>query len=303
MIRTAAIVWASLLFAGRHAAAAPSPRDTAVALLDGRPVVSEKDLSDYQAAQACYGEGALTSRKAAFMRLLEAAIAEEAMRAHGGPSLAKGDLEREADRIDRETRAPLIIACVKRHFAAAPQDYLRGYVRLVWVESRFRTFLAYDPRVQARARRQILTALERVRGGGCLEASSSELGLAYSSATYALSTSSRAPAVPELNGLRGPPDETEFIRGNLADLAAGQVKAEPVETDFDIRLLRLLSKEGARWTFESVYARKDSEADWFQILPKMKLSVVDKPLRLWLEGIKGNPRFAAVLMETAPEKR
>jgi hypothetical protein len=57
---------------------APEPPAVA-ARLDGRAAVAEHDLSDWQAAQACYGEGALTSRRAALMRLVEAAIAEKAM--------------------------------------------------------------------------------------------------------------------------------------------------------------------------------------------------------------------------------
>lgn len=296
-LRKLAVLWASLVLTGGLAArasdASPAP-EAVVALLEGRPVVSEKNLSDYSATQACYGEGALTSRKAAFMRLLEAAIAEEAMRVHDGPALAKGDLEREAERIDQETRSPLIIACIKKYFAATPKDYLRSYVRLVWVESRFRSFLASDPHVQARAHRQVQAALERVRRGDSLEAAAGELGLAYSSAAYSLAPSSGTPAAPDLAryGSRGPSDEAEFIREHLADLTAGQVKASPVETDFDLHLLRLLNVNGSRWTFESVSARKDGQADWFQTLPKMKLSVLDLPLRLWISGLKGNPRLA-----------
>lgn len=247
----------------------------ALVLLDGRPVISEKDVSDYRAAQSCYGEGAISSRKAAFMRLLEGAIAEEAMRAHGGPALTEGDLQREADRIDRETRAPRVIACVKQRYAA-PRDYLRGYVRLAWVESRLRTFLAYDPKVQARPHLKVRRAFDHVLRGASFAASAGELGLAYSSATYS------------------PSDQPEFIRDHLARLPVDLVKAEPIETDYDLRLLRVLSKEGSRWTFESVSARKEGQADWFQTLPKMKLSIADEPLRRWIGEFKGNPRLAAV---------
>lgn len=290
-----------LAAAAEPVSALPSHGDAIVALLSGRPVITEADLLDYQATQACYGEGALTSRKAAFMRLLEASIAGEAMRAGGGPTPDEAVLKEESDRIDKETRAPEIVACIKKHYGDDARRYRKIFVRLAWIASRFRVFSAYDPGVQERARRQYRLAAERVHAGTSMDVAARELGLAYSSATYSLESSSQAtqtvPAELARYGMPVRPHEAQFIQEHLAGLTIGQLNGEPIETDYDLQLVRLLGRDGVRSTFESISVRKGSAASWLGSLPKMSLSIKDEPLQLWVEGLQGNPSLAAVTIE------
>ncbi len=278
------------------AAPAPAP----VALLDGKTVVTEPDLADYQATQACYGEGAQTSRKAALMRLLEAALAADAMREHGGPVAAPADVETEAGRIDRETRAPEILACIKAHFGADRARYLRVFVAPKLAESWLRVFLLRDKGVSAGARAKIAAAAKAARKGTTLEKAAQELGVSYSSATYSLESSTAAAQPAELArfGFLPPPAQADFIRAHLLALATGQLTAEPIEGDYDIRLVRLVSSDGMRFQFETLSVRKAGQEEWFKTIRKRKLEVRDAELKAWLAGIKGNPRlFAVTLIE------
>jgi hypothetical protein len=115
-----------------------------LARLEGRAAVTEPELSDWRAAQSCYGPGAPASREAAFLRLIEAAIAEEAMRRHGAPALSEEDLARDAERIDRETSAPDVLACVKAGFGSRRERYLAVFVRPALVESRLRELIGRE---------------------------------------------------------------------------------------------------------------------------------------------------------------
>jgi len=269
----------------------------AAARLDGRAAVTEGDLSDWQAAQACYGEGALTSRRAALMRLVEAAIAGKAMLLAGRAGISDSDLSAEAERIDRETRAPEILACIKK--ALAPRErYLRVFVRPTLVESRLRAFLIRDPGVQAGPRGRIEKALSRARKGVMMENAAKEAGLAYSSSTYSLAPSTDADTAARYGGGRAAPwspFEEDFIRRFLQELKPGTLRKEPIETDYDFRIVRLLHADGVRgrWTFESVSAAKISQEEWFKSLPKMKLEIMDEEMRAWIKSIQGNPRLAA----------
>ena len=262
------------------AAAEPprAPDATVAARLDGQPALTEGDISDWQAAQACYGAGALTSRRAALMRLVEAAVAEKAM-ARAGKAFSEAGLSAEAERIDRETQAPAILACIKK--TLQPRErYLRVFVRPTLVESRLRSFLIADPGVQAGPRERSEKVLARVRKGAGMGAAARGAGFAYSSATYSLAGSS--------------PFEEDFIRRFLQGLKPGELRQEPIESDYDFRLVRLLGSESGRWTFESASVPKVSQEQWFQSAPKMRLEIADKEMRAWMKGIKGNPRLAAV---------
>lgn len=271
------------------AAAAAVP----VARLDGREVMSDADLADWSAAQGCYGEDAITSRKAAFMRLAEAAIAEAALAEHGGPVFDSVALSSEAARIDRETRAPDILACIKKVLGPGEERYRRVFVRPTLIESRLRTFLMTDAKVQEGPRGRVKEAIARAGKGGSLETLAAELNLSYSSATYSLEPSTGA-LRPE-DHFAPPPDfQKDFIERHLAPLKPGELRAEPIETDYSLQAVRLLSSDGPRRRFESVVALKTSQEEWFKSMPKRKLEILDEELRAWVKGLRGNPRMTAV---------
>lgn len=261
-------------------------RDRPVALLEGRVVATENQLSDYEAVQVCYGNESPSSRQAAFMVFLEAAIAAESMRRHGGAVPSEIDLIKEEKRIDCETRNPEILACIKKHFGRSGKRYRDVFVWLRLTESRFRSFLINSERVQRRPRRQLQEMIGLIRRGIVFDAAAREKGLSYSSATYSVVDSSSG----------GVAYEAEYVRANLAGLAAGQLKFDPIESDSDIELLRLLKVEGVKWSFERASVRKVTAVEWFQSLKKMRLSINDGELRRWIETLHGNPRLAAVLL-------
>ena len=257
-----------------------------VAVLAGHPAIMEADLADYQAAQACYGEGALTSREAALMRLLEAALAETAMKKAGAAPIDEADLKKDAERIDKETRAPEILACVKARFGSDEARYRRVFVRTHLAESRLRDFIIHDAAVQGPIRLQARRAAARARSGAPLARAASAFGLTYTSATYSVEPSTDPSGRGEF--------QASFIREQLAGLTTGQLAPEPMESDYELKVIRLLSVEGPRWTFESASIRKRSQEEWFASLPKRRLEVRDRALRQWLSSIRGNPRLSAV---------
>lgn len=268
-----------------------SAQDAVVARLDGTSIISEADLSGWSAAQACYGEGALTSRRAAFMRLTEAALADKAMRENGGPVIDDAVVAADAARIDRETQAPDILACIK---GALGKDYQRIFVRPSVTEASLRLFLMRDAAVQAPARKKVETAQQRALKGESLEAVSKELGLYYSSATYSLN-----PATASFRPETAPAEyQKEFIAKHLKGLSVGKFLDEPLESDYTFQAVRLLAQDEKGWFFETAVARKVGQEDWFAGLKKAKLEVLDAELHGWVKGIKGNPRLKAV--EVAP---
>lgn len=285
------IAAASAFFSARGAAA----EEAVAARLDGKIIVTALDIADRQLHQSCYGADALTSRKAAFMRLLEARVAEKVMSAADGPAISAADIKKEAARIDAETRAPEILECIKKSLGGPGDRYLAVFVRPVLAESLFRTFLMNSRKVQAGPLEKIKKALKLSAAGKSFEAAARETGLVYSSSTYSMSESSSAvQAEPAGPGARWSPWEAEFIEKYLKGLKPGEKRKEPVETDYELRLVRLLSEEGGKWTFESVLAQKTAQEEWLKSVKKMKLEIADKELKDWIKSIKGNSRLFAV---------
>lgn len=264
--------------------------DKIIAELNGRSIISEKDLSDFQSTQACYGPAANASRQAAFMRLLEASIAEESMRRQHGPKVTDRDIATDAERIDRETRAPEILKCIKSSFGKDRRRYLRVFVKPALIESRFRQFIKDSPSVQALVRKKAEEALLLARRGRSLESIAQDFKIFYSSAVYA----ETAAEGEDQRAIY----ETDFIRKYLADIVPGRVASRPAETDFDFKIIRLLHKDGRRFGFELASVPKLNQEEWIQSISKMNLAIFDEGLDQWVRALKGNPRLLGIQFES-----
>lgn len=276
------------LAAGPHAAEAAEEAQV-VAAVGERTTVLEQDIKDWQTLQACYGEDALVERKAAFMRQLEASIGEEVLSAHAGVRLKPEEYQAELERVDRETQAPDILACIKKYFGKDTGRYGRVFLRPVMVNRHMGNFLSSHPTAQGKAFELRDQAKSRL-GKDSFEAIARDLGVRYSSATYSMEASTAAPAGP---GPGWSPFEPYFIEQHLKGLEIGQA-SPPIETGYHIQFARLLEKDGGRYRFESILIEKRGQAAVFAELPKLRCEIRDAALREWTRGIRGNPWLEAV---------
>lgn len=271
------------------AAAAPAPSCAAgpgadrvvLRLDDARFAVTEADIAGYQATQRCYPEG-LDSRKAAFMRQLEPAVLSSLLQAGALIEISTAALAEEEARVDRETKAPDILACIKAHFGSDRERYRRVYLRPILVQKEFYRYLAYDRKVQAKAYADA-ERFARAMGAEPFPMLAARLGLDYSSAAY------------RAEGEGGSPEgersafEAYFIDRHLRDLAPGKPRLEPVDSDSDLLFIKLLEKTGALYRFETVRVRKLTLNRFLDARPKLRAEVYDPELKAWLKGIVGNP--------------
>lgn len=248
--------------------------------------ITEQDISDGQAAQSCYGEDAIVSRKAGFMRMFEAAILEELLARQARP-LTKEDYKKETARIDEETRAPEILACVKKHFGGDNSRYRRVFVRPILAQRFIRELVKFDERVQSRAyalRDVVHNDISKKRAFAEIGRSR---GIAYSTAVYSLEEDAAAPAAEPWK--RWSPFEASFIEENLKALKPGEVKFRPIEEELTLRFVRLISVTGKKYYFESLLLQKLSTEDFLKTVKKVPCRINDLELRDWTSSINGNP--------------
>jgi hypothetical protein len=257
----------------------------------GGGVVSEIDISDWQAAQGCYGEDAITSRKAGFMRMYEAAILEEVLNNQAKSPVKTEEYDAEVARIDRETRAPDILGCIKKYFGGDGQRYRRVFIRPILVQRDIREYVKNSPGVQARAyalRDGILKDIENKKAFKDIGAAR---GVTYSTSTYAIEEDTAAPAAME-PWKRWSPFEAAFINEHLKGLKPGEVKAAPIEDDAGIKFVRLIGVTGIKYYFETLSLPKITTEEYLKLIPKLPARINDKELHDWVAPIKGNPLLA-----------
>lgn len=267
---------------------------SAVAVVGGGEV-SEQDISDWQAAQSCYGGDAITSRKAGFMRLFEAAILEEVLARQARPITA-AEYKAEAARIDAETRAPDILGCIKNYFGGGTARYERVFVRPILAQRFIREYVKSDPGVQAKAyalREWVLNDLAEKKAFKNIGLAR---GIAYSTAAYSVEEDTSAPAAAE-PWKRWSPFEAAFIEEHLKALKPGEVKPKPIEDELSVKFVRLLSVTSRKYYFESLTVPKLSTEGYLKSVRKLPCKINDRELRDWAAPIKGNPILAPAEIE------
>lgn len=272
----------------------------------GRGAVTETDLADWQAAQACYGPGAIVSRKAGFLRLLEAAILDETLTRVALRPITREEYAVETARIDAETRAPEILACIKKYFGGGAARYERVFVRPILAQRFIREHVKSDPKVQAAAYGLRDKISKEAADGVPFPAIRTAPEVKYASAAYSLEPGTAAPAAGE-PWSRWSPFQTAFIEEHLSALKPGEAEPNPVEDELSIKFVRLLGVEGGSYYFETLTVPKISTEEYLKRGPKIPCRINDRELRDWAASIKGNPLLAPAQIspwvETGKEKK
>lgn len=291
------------------------------ATIGGNGFITERDLADFTASESCYGPDALNSRKAGFIRMLEAGIWEEILRGEAKNAISPADYAAEIERIDRETQAPEILMCVKKHFgfdqgtgkfgdAEGGDGYKRVFIRKYIAQKRGFNFIHYDAKVQKEAYRLRDLVIREAGAAPSAGAPAEDLfpalagkyGLVYSTHVYALEGKDDAAALIGAGTAASPPPvipwspfEKRFIEEHLAALKPGEMKKEPVESAYDIQFVRLLGAAAGKYYFQSLRIKKKD--DYFPTSPKLRCGIKDGDLKKWILGISGNPMFGILKFE------
>ncbi|HBW23709.1 MAG: hypothetical protein A2X28_08715 [Elusimicrobia bacterium GWA2_56_46] len=286
--------------AGQAAASVPAPAPGLVAKIGARGVITEQDLTDFSAAEGCYGSDAINSRKAGFMRMLEAAVTEEVLEREAGIALSPDDYQKELDRIDRETRAPEVLDCIKKYFlfekgagfrGDGRRRYERVYLRKHVLSPLSSKFIKTDKRVQGEVFEIRDKVLEKAGKGAAFTDLAREFGLDYSTHTYTLEEpagGNEKGSEPPRPDRRWSPFEKQFIEENLKNLAPGQMKPEPVDSQ-NFQFVRLLSNADGKYYFESMILKRKTMEQYYASLRKLPSKIYDDELKAWLLGMPDHP--------------
>lgn len=268
---------------------------TPVAVVGGGEV-TEQDITDWQAAQSCYGDDAITSRKAGFMRMFEATILDKVLTGQNHP-ITQEDYKKEVSRIDAETRAPEILNCIKKHFGDATTRYERVFVRPILGQRFIREFVKFNPSVQSKAYHLRDTTLKDISANKTFKKIGAEHEIAYSTAAYSVEEDTSTPGSVE-PWKRWSPYEAAFIEEHLKGLKPGEVKAKPIEDEMSVKIARLIRIVGKKYYFELLTIPKLSTEDYLKNIKKLPCNINDEELHNWVAPIKGNPILAPA--EIAP---
>jgi hypothetical protein len=192
-------------------------------------------------------------------QLIDAALMEAVARVQG-LVITDQMMAEETARVDRETKAPRILTCVKRN-CPSQTIYQEIYLRPKLVNRLLYYHFAMDKEIQAEPYHRALEILDQARAGGAL---STVKG--YSLKEIDLSTKRQEEeAAPELTryGIELPNPDKEFVEKVLKPLAEGAVYPHLWEARDYYLVVKLLQKQGKLYRYEIVNIQKIEFDPWF----------------------------------------
>lgn len=246
--------------------------DGAVAEVGGARI-SSADVSYRVAVEKAYGNATATEA-AVLVSLVNDALEREVARAAGVDATAE-EIAALGKHADETSKAPEILAKVKRVFGDDRAAYERLYLAPKVVNRKLRAWYGRDAGIHARERELIEKAYRLVSSGMPLEQAAEECGLDF--CTFEVGGSG-GPRPAELarhfprsaGGAKGP------LESILDSLPVGAVHDRIVEDDGSFRVVRLIQrnegnkgsegneKNGPQYKAEAIAARKRPFDEWFR---------------------------------------
>jgi hypothetical protein len=251
----------------------------------GASAVTRHDIDRRIAIEQAYG-GTLT-REGGLASIVNDLIEREVVRSIG--LLPDGaELQTFSDHADQTSKAPEILAAVKRIFGSDSAAYRDIYLAPRLINLKLHDYFNRDTLLQAAARHSVERAYGLAARGEPFAAAAVQTGLRYSID----SLRDRPRGLPaELMRYSGGDSTTHDPYMDLiARMAPGEFFKTIVETDDDYRVVRLLRRDDSLQVVESIVADKGDFDSWFRReASRVHIAIADRRTRSSL--IRAYPRL------------
>ena len=253
----------------------------------GRAEISTLDLGCKIAVEQAYGNTSI-SAETALAALIGDALEGEVGRMNG-VAATSDELQAFSKHADDTSRAPEILAKIKAAFGGDKAAYERLYLAPRILNQKLRGYYSRSAEIHISARTTIEKAYALTASGKSLPDAAKECGLEYAKFEYGGMNPAQPPELLKL--VAGAEPENDPLLALLSKLAVGETNKTIVEDDTHYRVLRILAKNGPKYSVEAICALKRSFAEWFKEKggtikieihdPELRKSVVQKYPGVW----------------------
>jgi hypothetical protein len=238
--------------------------------------VSRVDVSYRKAIEKAYGNEAATDA-GALVALVNDALEHE-VGAMYGVAATPDELAALAKHADETSKAPEILATVKRTFGDDKPAYERLFLAPKIVGRKLRIWYSRNAEIHQRERTSIEKAYSLIHSGRSLEQAAQACGLNSSSRKYG-ETQGEVPVslkhyFPQDGELSQDP-----MLGIVETMSKGETYKNIVDDGHSYRVIKLVQRDGTRCELKAVAATKRPFGEWFQRqATQVSVNIVDAEL-------------------------
>lgn len=222
----------------------------------------------------CYGDDKITSEIAAIKTInqfLESAVLKSALNLE--PS--KNDLKEKSALINKDTRAPEILDCVKKVFGSDINSYLQLYVAPTLINPKLHNQFSISPKINEEEINKIKEIGDSVKQGKKLEDFEEYR-------KFEIPKEIEIPPAFQLSRLNldNSTSSNPLIEKVLKNLKPGEIWPDIIEDENGFQIIRLLNEDENKYYVDGVSIPKKTFDPWFRDYVKnnVKIEIKDEQL-------------------------
>jgi hypothetical protein len=247
--------------------------DEKVALIDGISIYKKELLLFYNVQKNCYKNENISKEEALAM-LIRDKLELSVLKKKYNLEPEKSVLNEKAKWIDKNTRAPKILKCIKNtYFPFYKKYYLEDIVKPTLVNPKLHFSFSQDREIHKEEIAKIEEIMKKVKNNPEILKSFKE----YTKET----TSKRKEEKIEIGGYSFDVPEDPFISKVLSKLKKGEIFSNIVEDDYSFKIVRLIDEDKENYYWDGVIVMKKNFEDWFKnyVKENVKIKILDKELK------------------------
>ena len=181
-------------------------------------------------------------------------------------------LKQKAKRIDRDTKAPEMLACIKSIYGSDKDAYLRNVVEPILVNNKLHSLFAIDSLVHARERDSAAAIMKNVK--------SHKIPLS-SVAGYDTFRTPKIPQNERINQYIQTDLKNPLVEKVLKNLGEGEIYSDIVEDDLSYKIIRLIGESDSDYVWDGIVISKNPFDEWFKdyVLNNISIEIYDTSLK------------------------
>ena len=219
----------------------------------GEEKITEKDIEYQRGIEKCYSEQGI-SREIALIQLKNKFLEKEVLRMAFGVEAPQDALEEKAEWVDENTKAHVILDCVKDVFGDDRRSYLRLYIQPTVVNPKLHTIFSRSQEIHKDEIKRIMEIQDEIKRGREPE----------SFPEYRVFEVYKEIETHEILNMKGIEfQENPLVEKVLKNLDPGEIWPDIVEEDYFYRILRFLEEDDEKYYCDGIIVEKKNFDQWF----------------------------------------
>lgn len=247
----------------------------------GKTKITYSDIEYKVAIGQIYGNEGITE-VTALIQLINKTLEHEIATMHGINATPE-EIQNFSNHVDSTTRAPKLLAEIKKVFKGNRSEYGRLYLAPIIINRKLHGWYIQNDEIHKNERASMEKAFHLVLSDTALEKAAQICSLKYT--TFSDNFGSDMPMVPEVDRPKTP------MLIVVESLKEGGIFKQIVEDEINYRIVRLLDKDTKAYTVEMIYTQKRPFQEWFQKQTgkisivfhdqELKANVIEQYAKVW----------------------